>query len=198
MVFLLTYNVEEHAADACGTLDIDMSFPDGLAGHVVKYQASKIAAHKASIDFMESEKPKFLLVTIHPVFVLGNSLIQQSAGEIDGMNAWFWGSLQSGGPPFPSTCVHVLDVADAHVNALTISETQKVSSFLLAGPAFEWSDVADFVKKNYRQIDVKLKAAVVPFMANASHAEDVLGLKWRTMEQQIRDIVDQQLFLASN
>jgi hypothetical protein len=79
-------------------------------------------------------------------------------------------SIRGQRAPFPCDLVHVLDVADAHVKSLELVTDLKVSSFLLSGPSFDWPQVADFVKDNYPQIDVKVmdtKARFSPMTTRA-------------------------------
>src|ERR1700712_910846 len=95
-----------------------MSFPEGVTGHGVKYSASKVLAHQATRDFLAQNNPQYTLITLHPTFVLGKSLVQETAGDIDGINALFWLSLFSEKPHIPTAWVHVLDVAEAHIKVL--------------------------------------------------------------------------------
>ncbi|KAH8655772.1 hypothetical protein BX600DRAFT_515465 [Xylariales sp. PMI_506] len=188
-------------------IDVDMPIPDGFAGHVVKYQSSKILAHQAYRDWVSEHRPTFATASFHPTFVLGPSLVQATAGDISGMNALFWVSLQSDQPKIPPTCVDVRDVAKAFVRALerdlsagSSSSSSNNSStgpeYILSGQVFTWDDVVKFVKRDYPNIDVKLNP---PFhqrmVADTSRAEKDLGLEWRSMEDLIGSVVDQQLKL---
>ena len=55
----------------------------------MKYATSKTVAHQATQDFLQQEKPNSKLNTFHPSSVIGDSLIQKTAKDIDGMNAMF-------------------------------------------------------------------------------------------------------------
>jgi hypothetical protein len=51
------------------------------------YQASKLAAHTATLDYVSSKKPQYSVVTIHPVFVFGHNILQTTADELSGTEA---------------------------------------------------------------------------------------------------------------
>jgi nucleoside-diphosphate-sugar epimerase len=166
-----------------------MQFPDpGL-----KYQASKILAHKATHNFLRTHKPLFKLTTLHPTFVLGRSLLQRHAKDIDGINAWLWNSLHSEKPLFTTLCVHVRDVAEAHLHILE-RDIPSGSSFLLSGPKFTWDDAVDFVKQKYPQVEVRLTGPFTdPPVADTRLAEEVLRMRPRGMVEIVGDVVQQQL-----
>jgi nucleoside-diphosphate-sugar epimerase len=170
-----------------------MQFPDGEMGHGMKYSASKILAHQATGAFLKSRTLNFDLITFHPTFVLGPSLVQTSAQEISGINAWLWNSLQSEKPLFPALCVHVQDVAEAHIRALSMPLSSG-TALLLSGRPFTWTDVVGYVKDNFKEIDVKLKP---PFedqpWVDTSQADNTLAIKWRSMEDIVGSVLKQQL-----
>ena len=177
-------------------VDLDMEFPEGAVGHGLRYAASKIYAHQATREFLKRNAPKYTLATFHPVFVLGDSLIQESANKIDGVNGMFWGSLFSEKPMIPSGgWVHVRDVADAHVKALTAS-IESGKEFLLCGPALSWEEAVNFVKERYPSLGCKLQS---PFdgawEVDVTAANQILGQTWRSQKTVISDVVDQQLTL---
>ncbi|RAH42214.1 uncharacterized protein BO95DRAFT_504683 [Aspergillus brunneoviolaceus CBS 621.78] len=57
-------------------IERDMEFSEWFAGHGVKYSASKILAHQATRNFLTDFQPHYTLITFHPTFVLGDSLVQ--------------------------------------------------------------------------------------------------------------------------
>ena len=172
-----------------------MSFPEGFAGHGAKYHASKILAHQATLTWMSSHSPSFSLVTLHPSFVLGHSLVQTSAEDIGGINALFWGALQAPAPQFPALMVDVRDVADAQIKAAKVElEGGEWREFLISQHPMEWEDVVAFLRKQYPQVEVKWeppypKASDV----DVSRAEQELGMRWRSMEEIFGSLVEQQL-----
>ena len=174
-----------------------MPFPDGFAGNAMKYAASKIAAHQATRDFLAANSPHYTVVTFHPTFVLGDSLIQEKAADIDGMNGLFWLSLMSEKPKIANSWVHVRDVANAHVKALD-TETKSGTEFLLSRPSISWEDVASFVKTKYPALGCQLQG---PFeggwAVDTPAADNILGVKWRSEKAIIEDVVNQQLSLRA-
>jgi hypothetical protein len=74
------------------------------------------------IDFVAANNPPFGIATIHPIYVFGRSLVQETADQLNGTNRLLFLSLTSGAPldgQFIGD--HVDDVAIAHVRALTRS-----------------------------------------------------------------------------
>ena len=162
------------------------------------YKASKLLADQASLRFMDIHKPGFALITLHPTFVFGPSLLQKTAGELNGTNGLLWTSLNSENAVVPSAGIHVLDVAEAHVLCLG-DAVEAGSRFLLSAPPFAWRDVLEFVKREFPHHHWKLQppAEEILWIVNTSRAETVLGMDWMPVEQFVRDVVEQQLSFAS-
>jgi len=175
-------------------VNLEMPFPEGAAGHALRYSASKILAHQATREFLKENTPHYTLITFHPTLVLGHSIIQES-GDISGSNGMVWQSLFSEKPTAPAGWVHVRDVADAHVKALE-TDIESGTEFLLSGskPASPWAEVVSFVNSQYPGLGWKLQ---LPFeggwKVDVSRAEEVLKINWRSKEDMVRDIVEQQL-----
>lgn len=175
-------------------VDPDMEFPGGAAGDGPKYQASKILAHQAARAMIEKEKPAFPVITIHPVFVLGPTLLERSAKDIGGVNAWFWNSLGADSTPFPPAIVDVRDVAEAHVRAIHAPVDKPMTEFLIDGQVTGWDTVADLVEKKYPQLSLNWKRPFPKGMeVDVTRAETVLGMKWRPIEDTFSDLIEQQL-----
>ncbi|KAI6802859.1 NAD(P)-binding protein [Hortaea werneckii] len=175
-------------------VDPDMDFPEGMAGDGPKYQASKILAHQAARAMIEKEKPAFPVITIHPVFVLGPTLLERSAKDIGGMNAWFWGSLGADSAPFPPAMVDVRDVAEAHVRAIHAPVDKPLTEFLIDGQVTGWDSVADLVEKKYPQLSLNWKRPFPKGMeVDVTRAETMLGMKWRPIRDTFSDLIEQQL-----
>ncbi|PWY83855.1 NAD(P)-binding protein [Aspergillus sclerotioniger CBS 115572] len=179
-------------------VDISMQFPEGFAGHALKYAASKVLAHQATRSFLKDNQPHYTLINFHPTFVLGHSLIQKTAEQISGMNALFWLSVKSGKTRISNAWVHVSDVADAHVKALG-TDIKSGTEFILSRPSVSWDHVADFIKTKYPAADCKLEP---PFEGNwkldTTAADTILKMHWRSEETIIEDVVEQQLDLIAN
>ncbi|KAI7218752.1 NAD(P)-binding protein [Hortaea werneckii] len=175
-------------------VDPNMEFPEGMAGDGPKYQASKILAHQAARAMIEKEKPAFSVITIHPVFVLGPTLLERSAKDISGINAWFWGSLGGDSAPFPPALVDVRDVADAHVRAIHAPVDKPLTEVLIDGQVTAWDTVADLVEKKYPQLSLNWKRPFPKGMeVDVTRAETMLGMKWRPIEDTFGDLIKQQL-----
>jgi len=179
-------------------VDLQMSFPEGFSGHGIKYAASKILAHQATRDFLKKNHPHYNLITFHPVFVLGDSLVQHSAQEISGMNALLWASIFSEKPRLANAWVHVRDVADAHINALG-TEIETGKEFILSRPVVSWEEVGKFVQSHYPTLGCKLDP---PFeggwTVDTTAADTILGIQWRSVETIVQDVVNQQLELKAS
>ncbi|GKZ24856.1 hypothetical protein AbraIFM66951_001701 [Aspergillus brasiliensis] len=160
------------------------------------YRASKLLANNAAWEFKNTEKPHFALVTIHPSFVFGTNLMQTSAEQVQaGSNGILWGGVMGGVPLGGITGVHIQDVAEAHVKALD-PKIKDGSKYLLSAPATTWKDVAQIVLKAYPNIGAKITPEVestpsIP--TNTTKAEVELGMQWRSWEDMVRSVVDQQL-----
>jgi nucleoside-diphosphate-sugar epimerase len=176
-----------------------MQFPSGLDGHALKYQASKILAHQATLQFIQQQEPHFTLVTLHPTFVLGPSLIQKSAEDISGVNYMFMGSLMSKKPLFPSAIVDVRDVADAILATLDAKLEKNGEEFIISGKETSWDSIVAFIQSTYPQVTENLEPPFEQaFEANSGKAEKILGAKWRPMEEIIGSVLDQQLTLKKD
>jgi nucleoside-diphosphate-sugar epimerase len=182
-----------------------MKFPDDpQASGEMKYHASKLLAHRATHDWVEKNKPNFLVITIHPSFVYGRNLSQTSPDGIDGTNMMLWGSLYSEKPFIPATCVDVRDVALAHVRALEANVDggkNKVHEFIVSASEKEgwsWTNIAKFVKEKYPNLGTKLEGSFdAPPPIQAHRAEQILGIKWRKMEGTISSFLDHQMELKA-
>jgi nucleoside-diphosphate-sugar epimerase len=163
-----------------------------------QYQASKMASYTATLDFIETRKPHFSVVTLHPVFVFGCNLLQTSASELSGTNAGLFGGLYSDEPMFKHfQGVHVDDVAEAHIRALSLAD-KPVSSFLLAAKDRTWGEVLEFANKKYPQAGFNRKEVGKGdrWIVETARVEKELGFKeWKEMEDQVSDVVEQQLAL---
>lgn len=178
-----------------------MSFPadPGAAGGL-KYHASKILAHRATLSWNTSSAPRYSIITLHPSFVFGANLLQTSPEALDGTNAMLWSSLTSPQPLIPMSAVDVRDVAAAHIRALEVkAEDGEVEEFIVCASEKEgwtWDRVAEFVKQKYEFVGVKVEGPFEqPPSVDTSKAERVLGFGWRTMEDTVGDFLDHQVEL---
>ncbi|KAH6612576.1 NAD dependent epimerase/dehydratase [Boeremia exigua] len=185
-------------------VDLKMSFPDDpMASGGIKYHASKVLAHRATLAWAASNTSSFQIITLHPSFVFGRNLTQTSAAALDGTNAMLWISLTSAKPIIPMAAVDVRDVAGAHIKALNVQVGAKgeVEEFILSAgekDGWTWSRVAEFAKEKYPSVGVQLEGPFgEPPKVDTQRAQEVLGVKWRTMEDTIGSFLDQQAELRS-
>lgn len=167
----------------------------------MKYSASKILAHQATRDFITQQKPRFKVISFHPVFVIGDSLIQNSFPQLDGMNARLWQSLSQPEPLIPSAFVHVRDCAEAHVKALQKREDLETGTeYILSEKVFGWDNVVAVVRKQFPQVEVLLKPGKKPqdeWIVDSSPAENDFDMTWRTGDEMVKDLMNQQLTLKA-
>ncbi|KAJ5862333.1 hypothetical protein N7455_006401 [Penicillium solitum] len=172
---------------------VDSSNPDTTP--MTLYRASKLLANNATWEFREAEKPHYSLVTIHPAFVFGTNLVQNSAQEVQtGSNGILWGSVMGGVPLGGIRGVHIQDVAEAHVKALD-PKIKDGSKYLLSAPQTTWKNVARIALKAYPNVGAKItEVEGMPSMpTDTTKAEVELGIQWRSWDEIVRSVMDQQL-----
>jgi nucleoside-diphosphate-sugar epimerase len=185
-------------------VDAKMSFPDDAkSSGGLKYHASKILAHRATLEWASTNSPHFNIITLHPSFVFGRNLTQTSPEALDGTNAMLWGSLHSPRPFIPMSAVDVADVASAHLKSLDVKvgQSNQVDEFILSASekdGWTWGNVAEFVKAKYPQVKVGLEGPFdEPPKVDTQRAEQVLDIKWRKMEDTISSFLDHQIELKA-
>ncbi|KAE8354941.1 flavonol reductase [Aspergillus coremiiformis] len=165
---------------------------------IVRYHAAKLAAYQATLDFINTRNPRYDVVTLHPTYVFGRSLLQNSAAEISGSNALLFSALMTGNESSSIYWgqylgVHISDVVDAQM-AVLHKEIPSGSAFLLSGKPRPWEDVYDFVTKEYPELDIKLlPKSWTNWSLDVRKAENELGLNFHSMEDQVKEVIDQQL-----
>ncbi|KAL2072446.1 hypothetical protein VTL71DRAFT_11789 [Oculimacula yallundae] len=163
------------------------------------YHASKLLSSQASWKFMKENSPKFVLVTLHPNFVYGHNLTQTNAeGVASSTNGMLWQSIMAENKARLLGYVHVGDVADAHIRALS-PDIKNSTNYFISGPPRTWDDVLEIVKNDYPNVPYKLKsgAQAVNYVGNTEKAERELGIEWTSLRDVVHEVMDQQLgFLA--
>ncbi|KJK67585.1 NAD dependent epimerase/dehydratase family protein [Aspergillus parasiticus SU-1] len=176
-------------------IDMPTVIPEGPRGHGLKYSASKICAHQATRDFLARQNPHFTIITLHPTFVLGESLVQETPEGIDGINALFWNSLRSEKPTMPNVWVDVRDVAEAHLRALKTG-IPSGTEFLLSAPAASWEEVSELVRRKFPFVGCKLEGPIEGgWTVDTRTAERMLGMNWRRQDEIVEAMLEQQLRL---
>lgn len=162
---------------------------------MVQYRASKVDSYQAIIDFVQEHKPSFDVTTFHPSWVYGRNPVQEPHDNLSGSCGALVLTLLSPERPINGQFlgVHVDDVAAAHVKALGES-TRGFQSFLLSAPRRSWEEVNAFVRHEYPSVAWRLiPEDWMNYAVDPSKAEKELGLRFKPMEDQVRDTVDQQL-----
>ncbi|KAJ5403720.1 hypothetical protein N7509_003591 [Penicillium cosmopolitanum] len=181
----------------------DFNNPADPAGTAFKlYHASKLLANNAAWEFWKNSKPHYSLVSLHPSFVLGRNLVQTSAKDIEkGSNAGLWKGIMAGVATPMVTGVHIQDVADAQIKALSPSIPDG-SKYLISGNKASWKEIAQIVRRDYPNIGAKIATELeiegesTPM--DTSKAEKELGIKWRSLEEMVHDLLDRQLEFSEN
>lgn len=156
------------------------------------YVASKIVAHQASLDWAAAHTAAFQLITVHPTFVLGPSLVRKTASDLDGINAWFWQSLQQPAPLFPAVIVDVRDVADLCLKAAAVDVKPGEAELVASGAPTSWREIREWARAEYPQLETRLEDdGPTPFRVDNA----VLGMRWRPLGETLGGLLDQQLAL---
>lgn len=162
-----------------------------------QYHASKLASYKATIDFVHEHRPAFDIITLHPVFVFGPSLVQDTAADLGGTNGMLFQNLVAEKPQMSQYMgVHVLDVADAHVKALG-EGVKGFESYLLAAERKNWNEVEKFVRSEFPAFPLGWTGVkeTKTYSVDAEKAKKELGMEFKGMERQMGDLIKQQMEL---
>lgn len=160
------------------------------------YRASKKFAEKAAWNFMESEKPNFTLTTLCPPMIYGPVMHQvKSLDDLNTSSARIlrlYQGIPRAGPVGSPMHVDVRDLAQAHVLAIENPKAANQRFLTIAQVASE-RELRDIMEKNFPEIRGKLKDEVTetlpPFGIDNSKSIDVLGIKYRPLEETIVDTV---------
>ncbi|EXJ57930.1 dihydroflavonol-4-reductase [Cladophialophora yegresii CBS 114405] len=161
------------------------------------YRASKKFAEKAAWDFLESEKPNFTLATLCPPMIYGPVLHQvKSLDDLNTSSARMlrlYQGIPRSGPVGSPMHVDVRDLALAHVLAIENPEAAN-QRFLVAAQLATEKELRDIIENNFPEIRGKLRDEVTdtlpPWSIDNSKSVNVLGLKYRPLEDTIVDTVN--------
>ncbi|KAJ5657089.1 NAD-dependent epimerase/dehydratase [Penicillium longicatenatum] len=150
------------------------------------YYASKLLANKATWNFRKDQRPHYSIVVLHPGFTFGHNYMQTNAEEIRlTSNEGFWQNIMS-------------STQATSLNSLS-PKIPDGSSYLLAPNKVTWKEVAEILHQAYPDLHTRIAADMKgnPFLpcvlTDCSRAEADLKMKWRSMDQMVRDLMDQQL-----
>ncbi|KAI0733665.1 NAD(P)-binding protein [Fomitopsis betulina] len=173
------------------------------APNPAKYRASKTLAEKAAWDFVEKNKAKLAwdLVVLNPPYVFGPAIHEVGSPEAlnESMHDWFHsvfkGSKTKAQLSSVGSCwIDVRDLAEAHVLAIKKQEAGGERVIVSEGP-FKWNDFVDAAQKFYPKVSPRdetydPKKAVHVIKYDTSKAARLLSLKYRSIEEVTKDIVD--------
>ncbi|GAA5830714.1 hypothetical protein JCM11251_001052 [Rhodosporidiobolus azoricus] len=166
------------------------------------YVTSKKYSEKAAWDFMAEKKPAFSLTSILPVHVIGRT--DQPISSLDGLStsaAWIRHFLDK---PFLLPCpipmmIDVSDVALAHLRAVEHHPTTAGQRYFVVGAEFSASAVAIAARKAFPDKEERFpkpggeKGHEWPphFEWDTSKAERDLGIRWKPLEQTVKEALEQ-------
>lgn len=168
------------------------------------YRASKTFAEKAAWEFVEKEKPNFSIATMCPPLVLGpivhylnsldglntsnqrvrNLITGENKKEISETGTFIW--------------VDVRDLALCHVLAAEKEDAANKRFFITAG-YFSNKEICEIIRKNFPEYkdqlpDEGVKGGDYPkdglYKYDNKRVVDVLGIKFRSLEESIVDLVN--------
>lgn len=130
------------------SIEIDYdAVPEGVFGDVYKYHISKILAHRAALEWVAKEKPKFDVLTVHPYYVIGYDRAlkhdpQTGAVQPRPIPLFYLLSLQSDAPLLSSAYVDVRDVAAMDIGAIAVEKNLKprgeITEIIALGSRITW------------------------------------------------------------
>lgn len=168
------------------------------------YRASKKFAEQAAWEFVEKEKPGFSIVTLCPPSVFGP--INKNLQTLDSLNTsnermrdMIAGKMKDKlAPTGTYIWIDVRDLADLHVLAMEKSEAANQRYFTTAG-LFANTDIVEVIAREFPEYKgglpsgAALKEGKYPeggvYQANHKKATDLLGGKWRSLDESVRDTV---------
>ena len=179
--------------------------PEGpFPNNAQAYGASKTAQFNSVEEWARKSKPSFSLVTMHPAFVIGRSELAGTVEELwAGTNRFAldiavgkkFDTLRAG------ACVHVDDVARAHVLVLDKSGVGS-RAFVISSPV-RWDDVVGILERNFEDavekgvLSTEGGQGTAMLNIRGNEAEEVLGFRYLSFEEQVKSVVGQYLELKS-
>ena len=182
--------------------------PAGPFGNEVQaYAAGKTLAINATERWMadNGEKAGFDLISIIPGFIFGRDELTESA---EGMRAGSTNSIllnlmlgSKGEWPFNGNAALGSDVAKIHVLALD-SKVKGNQSFVASKPMV-WDDAVNALRSNFRtdieagRFSSEGKQPTLSIKIDETKTEEVLGIKFAPLEEQVKQVAKQYLELLA-
>ncbi|CCE73006.1 Piso0_000015 [Millerozyma farinosa CBS 7064] len=170
------------------------------------YLGSKTFAEKAAWDFVKTEKPKFSLSVVNPVYVFGPQAFDEevkselnTSSEV--INAITKLKENDAIPSSSGNFIDVRDVAKAHLKAFSSEET-KGQRLLTSERFFTAQDILDIYHKNFPKEAAKSpkgvpgsgeKAMSAASKIDNSKTRKLLGFEFISLEKSVVDSIGQIL-----
>lgn len=186
-------------------------FTRPFASEQQAYLASKTLAFQAAKDFMAQNQAKatFDVVHILPAFVIGRDETVTDPKHIaKGSNGCLMASLLGlPRPILPGAMVHLDDIAEMHLQALDTDTVPGGHDFLgccIDNEPVHWTDAYDIVKRRFPDaLDAGLiklaapeDAATFPTLVSNKKAREIMGIKFKSYEEQVVSLVEHYLELV--
>ncbi|KAM0751175.1 NAD-P-binding protein [Meredithblackwellia eburnea MCA 4105] len=177
-----------------------------------RYAAAKALAEKAAWSFVREEKPGFTLSTILPGWCMGPSEQPGLTSSKDlpptCIDSWFLlvdNKLAMTTPPPPFMhFVDVRNVAQAHITAITRAPAASGKRFPLIGGRWSYRRVGELLAEHFPEEKERIKIdgeeglPDAHVFADSAMAEDILGIKYSTLSDTIRDLGAQAFKLKAD
>lgn len=180
-----------------------ISWEEALTNPILGYRGSKTFAEKAAWEFVEMEKPLFILSTVNPVIVFGPQAFDSEVKETLNTSAEIINNLLKLKPddpvlPLNNAFIDVRDVAKAHVVAFE-SNNAANQRLLLSESKFSSQLVLDLVHKNFPQFKSRIAVGTPGIYPDTSglcktdnsKTRAIVGFPFIPLEKSVVDTVQQ-------
>lgn len=185
-----------------------ISWEASKTGSLAAYCGSKKFAEKAAWDFYAANKDivKFKLSVINPAVVWGSQLFAEDCKGVLNASCNLINQVVRSAPDTPlrpvhSECIHVKDVAKAHLLAFQRENTIG-KRLALINDKWSTQDIADIINQEFPQLRGKIPKGdpgTGAFATNSfstidsSKTKEILGFEWRPLRECVVDTVGQIL-----
>lgn len=184
-----------------------LTLADAHGNSHTAYMVSKTKAERAAWEFLEANRKevRFELTTLLPVYVFGPQLFKEDAvGGLNYSNGQIQNVLCSspGGDLEDNTFKNFVDVRDvARSHLLAFQKAGAAGKrLLLCKSLYSAQDLANILNERFPQLKGKItegpnpgKYDVNSVVTQHFRAEEILGLKYKTLEESVCETVSQAL-----
>jgi NADPH-dependent methylglyoxal reductase len=183
------------------------TYEEAMAGDSkIAYFGSKALTERAMWDYMSREKPTFKLTTVLPAGIFGPHLGYIDMKNLNVSSQIIWGIAVKSDSPAPYSDIHFgcwVDVRDtARAILLAVDAPAAGGERFIIAQRTHWQ----FIRDAARAVNDEMKSRVDPgtpgagdaakdttYDIDGSKAERILGLKYTTLEESLRDSYTQLL-----